>query len=58
MVDIRLHKHNRGRQLIEGLMIATNGCSAKFLAAAGGASLRLVVRSPERWARIVEVAAR
>ncbi len=58
VVDIRLQEQNRGRQLIEELMIATNGCTAEFLAAAGGASLRRVVRSPERWARIVEVAGR
>jgi exoribonuclease-2 len=48
--------HNRGRQLIEEFMIAANGCMARFLGAHGGASLRRVVRSPERWARIVDVA--
>ena len=37
-------------------MLATNGCNARFLTAHGGASLRRVVRSPERWLRIVEVA--
>ena len=37
-------------------MIATNGCTARYLAAQGGASLRRVVRSPERWLRIVGVA--
>ncbi|HSB23559.1 MAG TPA: ribonuclease catalytic domain-containing protein, partial [Burkholderiaceae bacterium] len=56
VVDIRQQAQNRGRQLIEELMIATNGCTARFLADAGGASLRRVVRSPERWARIVDVA--
>ena len=58
VVDIRQQAHNRARQLIEELMIATNGCIARFLAATGGASLRRVVRSPERWSRIVEVARR
>jgi exoribonuclease-2 len=53
---IRLQAQNRARQLIEELMIATNGCTARFLAAQGAASLRRVVRSPERWLRIVEVA--
>ena len=47
---------NRARQLIEELMIATNGCNAHFLAKAGGVALRRVVRSPERWQRIVDVA--
>ena len=36
-------------------MIAANGVTARFLAAKGYPSLRRVVRSPERWARIVEV---
>jgi exoribonuclease II len=56
VVDIRQQVQNRARQLIEEFMIATNGCTARFLAAGGGASLRRVVRSPERWLRIVEVA--
>ena len=56
VVDIRQQAHNRARQLIEELMIATNGCTARFLAAAGEPSLRRVVRSPERWLRIVDVA--
>ena len=58
ITDIRLQPHNRARQLIEEFMIATNGCTARFLAAQGAASLRRVVRSPERWLRIVEVAQR
>jgi exoribonuclease-2 len=49
---------NRARQLIEEVMIATNQCTAQFLKRGGAASLRRVVRSPERWQRIVEVAAR
>lgn len=56
IADIRQQPQNRARQLIEELMIATNGCTARFLAAQGGVSLRRVVRSPERWLRIVEVA--
>ena len=56
VVDIRQQVHNRARQLIEEVMIVTNGCTARFLAAHGGASLRRVVRSPERWLRIVAVA--
>ena len=56
LVDIRQEPHNRARQLIEELMIATNGCTARYLAARRWASLRRVVRSPERWLRIVAVA--
>lgn len=57
VVGIRQQEQNRARQLIEEVMIATNGCTARYLASHGGASLRRVVRSPERWLRIVEVAA-
>lgn len=56
ITDIRQQPHNRARQLIEEFMIATNGCTARFLATQGRVSLRRVVRSPERWQRIVEVA--
>ena len=56
VVDIRQQVQNRARQLIEELMVATNECTARFLASGGGASLRRVVRSPERWLRIAEVA--
>ena len=56
ITDIRLQPQNRARQLIEEFMIATNGCTARYLAAQGRPSLRRVVRSPERWLRIVDVA--
>ena len=56
ITDIRQQQHNRGRQLIEEFMIATNGCTARFLSAQGRGALRRVVRSPERWQRITEVA--
>jgi exoribonuclease-2 len=57
VVDIRQQPRNRARQLIEEFMIETNGCTARFLQRNGVASLRRVVRTPERWPRIVEVAA-
>jgi exoribonuclease-2 len=56
VVDLRQQVQNRARQLIEELMIATNGRTARFLAFHGVGSLRHVVRSPERWLRIVQVA--
>ena len=58
VVGIVQQVQNRGRQLIEEFMIATNECTAKFLAAQGHSSLRRVVRSPEKWLRIVELAKR
>ncbi len=56
VVDVRQQPHNRARQIIEDFMIATNGVTARFLAARGMAAFRRVVRSPERWQRIVDVA--
>ena len=56
VVALREEPHNRARQLIEDFMIAANGITARFLAAKGFAALRRVVRSPERWQRIVDVA--
>ncbi len=56
VVDISQQEQNRARQLIEEFMIATNGVTAQYLATKGRAAIRRVVRSPERWARIVEVA--
>ena len=57
VVAIRQQVHNRARQLIEEFMIVTNGVTARTLAAHQRAAIRRVVRSPERWARIAEVAA-
>ncbi len=57
IVDLRLQEKNRARQLIEDFMIAANGVTARFLAARKIPALRRVVRSPERWQKIVSVAA-
>jgi len=58
IVGMRAEKPNRAKRLIEEFMIAGNGVAARFLEAKGRPSLRRVVRSPERWAKIVDVAAR
>jgi exoribonuclease-2 len=55
--DLRVEEKNRARELIEDFMIAANGVTARFLASRGLPSLRRVLRSPERWQRIVELAA-
>lgn len=54
--ELRAQPKNRARELIEDLMIAVNGVTARFLDGHGLPSLRRVLRSPERWARIVDVA--
>ncbi len=56
VVDLMVERPNRARQLIEDFMIAANGVTARFLDQKGLPSLRRVVRSPERWQRIVAVA--
>lgn len=56
IVDLAVQAKNRARELIEDFMIAANGATARFLAGRRIASLRRVVRSPERWEKIVAVA--
>ena len=55
--DLALEEKNRAKELIEDLMVAANGVTARFLEAKGRPSLRRVVRTPRRWDRIVEIAA-
>jgi VacB/RNase II family 3'-5' exoribonuclease len=47
---------NQARELIENFMIIANGVIARFLADHGFPVMRRVVRSPERWERIVDIA--
>jgi len=54
--DLQEQRKNRARELIEDLMIAANGVSARFLARHKVPSLRRVLRSPERWGKIAGVA--
>ena len=49
-------KRNRAKEIIEDFMIAANGAIARFLEERRFPVLRRVVRSPERWQRIVEIA--
>ena len=57
VVGLQPEEPNRAKQLIEDFMIAANGVVARFLEGKARPSLRRVVRSPERWAKIAEVAA-
>jgi exoribonuclease-2 len=56
LTDLRLEEKNRAKDMIENLMIAANGAVAEFLSARGLPSLRRVLRTPERWDRIVALA--
>lgn len=55
--ELKTEAPNRAKLLIENLMIAANGAVARFLSARGLVSIRRVVREPERWPRIVDLAA-
>jgi VacB/RNase II family 3'-5' exoribonuclease len=48
---------NPAKRLIEDLMIAANGVTARFLATKRFPSIRRIVRVPAHWDRIVELAA-
>ena len=56
LIDLRPEEKNRAKQLIEDFMIAANGMTARYLDRKGFPSLRRVLRSPDRWDRIVELA--
>jgi exoribonuclease II len=56
VTDLRIDIKNRAKELIEDFMIAANGVCAKFLETHGLPALQRVVRSPERWDRIRDVA--
>ncbi len=56
VIDLRVEARNRAQQLIEDLMIAANGVSARFLAQRGRSSLQRVVRAPQRWDRLRQLA--
>ena len=55
--DLEADNKNRAKYIIEELMIAANGVTARYLACKKFTSLRRVVRMPKRWGRIVELAA-
>ena len=55
---IETRQKNRATELIENFMVAANGVMARTLMNAGVSSIRRVVKTPERWQRIVELAAR
>jgi len=58
LTDLLPDEKNRAKELIEDFMIAANGVTAKYLERKGFPSLRRVLRSPDRWERIVELATR
>ncbi|MDQ6611606.1 MAG: RNB domain-containing ribonuclease [Gemmatimonadota bacterium] len=57
-INIELVRKTRASHLIEDFMVAANVVMAGFLDEQGAASIRRVVRTPARWNRIVELAAK
>jgi len=54
--DLEAERKSRAKEIIEDFMIAANGVTARYLAGKMFPSLRRVVRTPQRWDRIVELA--
>ena len=57
LADLLPDEKNRAKELIEDFMIAANGVTARYLESQGVPSLRRILRTPERWERIVALAA-
>lgn len=57
IVDLQTEKRNAARDIIESFMVTANVGMAEFLERRDVISLRRVVKTPERWERIVEIAA-
>jgi VacB/RNase II family 3'-5' exoribonuclease len=56
ITDLQADHKNRATELIEDFMIGANGVVARYLELKRFPALRRVLRSPERWARIVDLA--
>ena len=57
VVDLAVPRRNLARDLIEDFMIAANRAAAMILLERGSMSIRRVVRQPQRWDRLVQLAA-
>ncbi|HZP59756.1 MAG TPA: RNB domain-containing ribonuclease [Opitutaceae bacterium] len=57
LTDLEMETPDAAKRLIEDMMIAANGVTARYLAAKNFPSIRRVVRTPAHWDRIVAIAA-
>jgi VacB/RNase II family 3'-5' exoribonuclease len=55
--DIAARRKNRASELIEDFMLAANEVVAQTMSRAGFSGIRRIVKQPERWPRIVDLAA-
>jgi exoribonuclease R len=56
VLDLKPREKNRASMLIEDFMIAANGVTARFLESNQVPALRRIVRTPDKWDRIVQLA--
>jgi VacB/RNase II family 3'-5' exoribonuclease len=56
LTDLEVDPKDRAKQIIEDFMIAANGATASFLESRRYPTVRRVLRAPERWGRIVDLA--
>ena len=56
IIDLATDERNSARDLIESFMVTANSAMAEFLERKGITGLRRVVRTPNNWPRIVEIA--
>lgn len=56
LADLVPEGRNRAKDLIEDLMLAANSATARFLEQKGVPAIRRVLRSPERWPKLVSLA--
>jgi ribonuclease R len=54
---LEVEEKNRAKALIEEFMIAANSVTTLYLSSKNAPTIRRVVRTPQRWGRIVEIAA-
>ena len=56
VIGLTVRPKNRARTMIENFMVTANQAMAAYLHAGGLPAIQRVVKSPERWPRIVEIA--
>ena len=56
ILDLIIQQKNQARYLIENFMIAANGAMVRFLEKRGSPMIQRIVRTPQNWLRIVDVA--